>query len=648
MSLFRPNKIYIRNWATVKEAEVLFPQSGLVFLTGRNMSSDAKFESIGSGKTALGEALARATLGVPGRYSRFNGYSRHGAGDTLVQVDATLGSKPFKILNGYKCAETGKSGESIIYEVDGARVQRNTAQDTREELRQLLRIDEEVSQWTVFIDGSKLDFAGLGERDAVGLVSKILQMPNWDDYYARSKAVRDDFKLEVEKCTAVIDNIAAQILSTEQQITSLNTRIDKAWVDHGVMAQEIEVRRQSLQERITTLEEQLAGMEAKSTELSKQLKRLEETEAQENAAHEKLVLESKSALVKAEKDHRDIHGQRMKLQGQMEPKQAELIRLQNPKAKVCPSCRRPLDAQVDRGHIEAEIARVTTEINDLDEQLCQLGERLDTLEDIRDEKEKALTETQAQQKLWLANSQHKQISQEWSTVLGSRGPIQSQLKTATRELGELRLDTSEIEAMEARLLGLKEQIASLRAQTDEKLLAADENKTLLSGAEYWTQAFHQSGIPNLVLTETIGGLNETSRRVSHSLTGGLLEVSYSTTKQVATGSKPKLTISVKNKHGVSDARGSSKGETGLINLIAAETFAQLGQVSARVGWRWYDEVTSGQDSQVRHSIFSYLKDMSQQLGLLIFVVDHSPEAINYADYTLVAVKENGETRYIWN
>jgi len=159
--------------------------------------------------------------------------------------------------------------------------------------------------------------------------------------------------------------------------------------------------------------------------------------------------------------------------------------------------------------------------------------------------------------------------------------------------------------------------------------------------EYWNLAFSPYGIPNMVLRDAIAPLNKEARRVSAEMTGGTIEVRYSTVRELASGmEKAQLNIEVDNKLGDKDLSGSSKGEAGLTNFIIAETLSEVGQVSRRVGFRWYDEIVPHQDPKVCHSIYSYMKEIAERLGILVFLVDHNPVAANYADHVLIVEKKS--------
>jgi DNA repair exonuclease SbcCD ATPase subunit len=149
----------------------------------------------------------------------------------------------------------------------------------------------------------------------------------------------------------------------------------------------------------------------------------------------------------------------------------------------------------------------------------------------------------------------------------------------------------------------------------------------------------------MVLKDAIQPLNREARRVSSMMTGNTIEVVYGTRRELASGQeKAELVIEVNNTLGSKELAGSSKGESGLTNLIIAETLAEVGQVSRRIGFKWLDEVLPHQDQTVCKSIYSHLRELANQLGILIFLVDHNPTAANYADHMLVVEKSREDNR----
>ena len=123
----------------------------------------------GSGKTSLGEAVSRAVFGIPQKALGKMSFKRKG--NTYVCVEGTLGDKPFTVETGYKCEELGGTGEGLRFTVDGIPTQRADIKDTRSELNAVLGISQELTMWTVFLNGDKLDFGGVvgtGQGEALG------------------------------------------------------------------------------------------------------------------------------------------------------------------------------------------------------------------------------------------------------------------------------------------------------------------------------------------------------------------------------------------------------------------------------------------------------------------------------------------------
>jgi DNA repair exonuclease SbcCD ATPase subunit len=190
---------------------------------------------------------------------------------------------------------------------------------------------------------------------------------------------------------------------------------------------------------------------------------------------------------------------------------------------------------------------------------------------------------------------------------------------------------------------LETRKASIEAADAARLEAA--SATVFG--DYWKAAFAPSGIPNMVLQQNIPALNALAGQVSQELTGGVLKVEFSGEVGLASGdTRNKLNIKASNRYGGPKVEGSSKGETGLINIVLAETLARIGGIADRIKWRWFDETINAQDPVVRSNILTWLRTRSE--GGLVFLVDHHAEVENYATHRLVAEKsQSGVTEYHW-
>ena len=191
-------RLTVRNWMKLKENVIDFPESGLVLVVGVNSASRGALASVGSGKTAVGEAIVRTLLGVRGRFTDYKECSTDERGDTYVKLEADLRGQPLIIESGYKTKEFPDSpGEALRYTYgDKVGIQRSTLDETRAEIDAMLGINSDLAEWTVFIDGKKLDFSDskrISQEDLVNLLMSALAQPPWTQYFDRSKKVFNQF-----------------------------------------------------------------------------------------------------------------------------------------------------------------------------------------------------------------------------------------------------------------------------------------------------------------------------------------------------------------------------------------------------------------------------------------------------------------------
>jgi hypothetical protein len=187
-------KLTLRNWMTCRNVELEFPSHGLIWVTGQNTASGGKLESVGSGKTSIGEAICRALTGVYGRFSNIIDYSTHREGDMYVNLECDVKGAPLVIESGYRCAELSRTGEGLRFTFSGRKIERGRFQQTREELTKTIRVTPNLVKWAVYIDGDKLKFNGLPEKEAVELVMSALSQPPWTQWHDAAKRTASNFE----------------------------------------------------------------------------------------------------------------------------------------------------------------------------------------------------------------------------------------------------------------------------------------------------------------------------------------------------------------------------------------------------------------------------------------------------------------------
>lgn len=773
MSKLTLNSVQLRNFGSVRQSEVQFPKQGFVLVTGLNKTGAGRFESIGSGKTLLGEAISRALFNVPGRFKRIGGYSTNDAGNTYIKVEATIENQPLVVELGYKCKELSRTGEGLRYTVGNQTpVSFGNVQDTREELAKIVGMPPEVAAWTVHLDGDKLDFNALSESSAVNLLMGTLDQPPWTEYQRKAAKVADRFKTSATSASAQheltktslaqakvnleqaeanlahhkeayereqqeaaarskiraakIAELQALFVTGEIELAKLKKEISEAESKEAAAYHERELmvqrRTSALSQAMTTQmqAQKEVGTAEKSLEKLRTAKQVaistytKQAYLEANAVRTKALLETRLAEQANAKSIQDWNTAEFKLtraisEAEVEYRGAEITlnealkaydkELNVPCKCPLPGCGKPwprtnqvaLATAAERLN-QANLAKVCAE-----EQIAKAKQtHLEftgtqphqlSVPTIPEEQpvppfpDEALWETKfadggkllSEAKLRL-ECQVKIVAEEAlqlkeaqtalsSLKLASKVPqlsatyeqVEKRTKTISFELSSLNQEekTDVVDATPVKLAQVKvtertEACQKYQAKLDQTAQELVECQEAFKAADYWVDAYGPTGIPNMIIKEAVTPLNSVSQKVSLRMTGGLIEVNYSTSRQLASGrERNELMITSTNKYGSAQVAGSSKGESGLLNIIVAETLAEVGNVASRVGFQWMDEIASGQDQLVRRSIFSYLRERAKDLGILIFVVDHATEVSSYADSVLVAEKDSSGTTYHW-
>lgn len=637
MADLKLKSIQIRNWMKFRNVHLNFPERGLVVVTGHNLASNGALQSVGSGKTGFGEAICHTLLGVSSHFDHVGDYSLDTNGDTYVCLEADFLGKPLKIEMGYKCKELKSSGEALQYTYgEGQPKSRGRVEQTRDDLLKLLGIPQLLARWTVFVDGDDLKFNRLSQAECVELVMSALRQPPWSDYHEASKKVLGKFKQAVAKDEATHAEATRRVRDAEQDVEDAQNEVDT----------QAEAYRQRKAKNDKIIKEHVIAIADKEIEVVKKQER--------RAVIAKLVEESVKAKAGAyhalEIEANTINDRILSLRSKLRPLVAEKDAAAKAhtqaetahsnyknSAKVCPTCRRPMTAPID------------------ETRLAGLAEAVENAQAIVDEKQKAYDalqgKIQAQQDLLEQNRLKTAalgVEEEMENLRSEDEQLEDAISETQNEIHRMQLTITNARtavsdaALKEAQATLKERVrvlAQAKEAVDKASAEMASSGAMLGVLEYWNMAFSPYGIPNMVLRDAIAPLNREAKRVSTVMTGGTIDVTYDTRKELSSGmEKAQLVVKVDNKLGSQDLRGSSKGEAGLTNFIIAETLSEVGQVSRRIGFRWYDEVLPNQDPVVCRSIYQYLRQVSNRLGILTFLVTHDPNAANYADHVLVVEK----------
>ena len=640
MADLKLKSVQIRNWMKFRKVHLNFPERGLVVVTGHNLASNGALQSVGAGKTGFGEAICHTLLGISSHFNHIGDYSLDTNGDTYVCLEADFLGKPLKIEMGYKCKELKSSGEALQYTYDGdSPKSRGRVEQTREDLIKLLGVPQLLARWTVFVDGDEAKFNKLSQVESVELVMSALRQPPWSDYYEASKKVLGKFKQAIAKDEARHAEATRRVQEAEQDVKSAQVEVStqqtayeqkKVYNDRNVKQYTTNIKAKN--EQVIKMQDRRAAI-ARLVEESVQAKAdsYKKLEVESHAINDRIAaLKTKTRSVIIQRD--------TALETYTNAATAVKNYRQSGQAKICPTCRRSMaGAKLDPGHVqhlsaEAETAKAALDLKESD--YAALQEKIEAQQALLETNRQKTTELGAEEEIERLRSEDEELEENISTAQNEIHRTQLALNMAKAAIIDALLKEAQATLKE------RQRVLDQSKKFVDKTAAELANSGAMLGVlDYWNMAFSPYGIPNMVLRDAIAPLNREAQRVSAVMTGGTISVTYDTRRELASGmEKAQLVVKVDNKLGSQDIRGNSKGEAGLTNFIIAETLSEVGQVSRRIGFRWYDEVLPNQDPVVCKSIYRYLRQVSNRLGILIFLVTHDPNAANYADHVLVVEK----------
>jgi hypothetical protein len=605
-----------------------------------------KFESVASGKTALGEAISRTLLGIKGRFAQTGYYCQNGKGSTYVSVACAHKGKDLTVDMGYKVPELNKTGEALRFTYAGQQVWRDRIGHTREDLVKLLTVPPKLAEWTVWLDGDGLIFDSLSHQSSVELLMSALAQPPWTDFLKQANTTVHNLKRQLAVTSAKHDNLVGKCSELEIDIAASRAGLAQIKSVYETALAENAKKFSEASEELKAKKGTLASHQTRMAELKLAIKKNVELtsakchalEIERNRRADQLS-ELKESLASAcsDRGHAQMNYD----------KAARILENTDSLPKDCPTCGRPMQAKHSKAALDAAVAAknaAAEELNRTDKIVADKKAQVNEAKTLVNE---------ADQQLEAARDEAPvaTLSREYEDLESKNGRINARINQLVDLVARLSVkpDNSAIIRAETQLAERERNYALTLSEIKASAAEVVDDQEALRVAEYWQTGFGPGGIPNMILNDAIEPLNETSKRISSVLTNNCIRVIYETCRALVSGQeKAELNIRVENPSGASRAEGVSKGERSLTNLIIAETLAEVGGVANRIGYRWYDEISPNADEICRRSTFAYIKELVQRYKILAFIVDHSPEAASFADYVLTAEKTSQGTLYHWD
>lgn len=643
--MLKLKRMRARNWNSISDAEIEFPDKGLVVVTGKNSTHSNSLESIGTGKTTLGELLTRSVIGCSGRYNNISDFSKNRKGDTYVLIESTLGSKNLKIEYGYKCKELSRSSEGLKFTLDSEPIQRGHLRDTRQELTHILGVSPEFGEWGVFIDGDTMKFNKMSQEQSVSLLLEALNID--------CSPHREKIRIILDKISSKVNDMTSSITQLSLTVEKLKDRIQGHKVSKDNLIAEKTHILEKQQENSKKLEEDIAESN-KHINLTKKLVADLEEEIKKTEENYKEKTKIEEANIRKMTDEVAI------LRNKFFTEKDKFISIRNKKSNLeirikdlrnTPTkCKECGSTVIDQDHINKKINELISELVEVTGSYDSTKQVVELTKHNLLEKESKLQNLTKDSESFRLTKHISSLREEHIRHTSSIDKEKSHLVCLEKERIKSVRITEDIDSKISLAKNTILECSSILSEDEYNLIQLKEQlveeSAFMSAVKYWHTAFNARGINNLIVEQAIDPLNSISRTISKSLSGGNIEVTYSASKTLVTGKeKSELHVSVNNAGGCNNLSGSSKGESGLTNLIISETLSTIGMIPRKIGYQWYDEILVSKPSSVRHKILSYLKEKARANNMLIFITDHNEETINYADYHLLADKNERGTTY---
>jgi DNA repair exonuclease SbcCD ATPase subunit len=632
-----------RNWMKFGKMDIDFPQKGLVLVQGKNTASGGSMASVGSGKTSFGEAICRTLLGVDGRFKTTKQFSQDKEGDTYISLECLLNGKKLLVEAGYKCKELSPTGDALRYTYDGKTVERGLITQTRADLSKLLGVPSLLAEWSVFLDGDRMKFNKLSQADCVDLVMSALRQPPWSQFYDASKTKLSNFRREMAVNAAAHDQAVKRANQAMQDVEDAEAALKTAQDTYAEAKSSHDRKVENVNIKLEKRQTDVKKAQKRMKEIKAELKRMEEERAARSHQIEIKIHEAEDHLVEMKEKVDALEPERDALWDKFQTANTALISYQKA-ADKCPTCQRPM------GNIDQKRLKLLTDKKkEAGEVYDDIGLRFRKLREELAKQEETKRQLEREFRSTSAHPDVTKLSEEYEDLEEDLQAAGVDIQDYNKWLHELSTGPSDSAVVEAKtvLKTCRESVERLTEGLEKSGALVAEDREMEKVMLYWNKAFSPYGIPNMVLREAIKPLNIESRRLSAAMTGGTIEVRFNTSREMASGQeKAQLNIEVDNKLGDKELAGSSKGEAGLTNFIISETLSEVGQVSRRIGFRWYDEIVPHQDPVIAQSIYSYMKETAERLGVLVFLVDHNPLAANYADHVLIVEKAGTPSKVV--
>jgi DNA repair exonuclease SbcCD ATPase subunit len=511
--------------------------------------------------------------------------------------------------------------------------------DTQSMVNTIIGMDMRTFTQSVLLSYGNRSFVEMTDKEQKDVLEDILQI----DVFTRARELlRQRLAGAQTKLAGVLTTFAAKT-AEEKQLTLQVSKLTQQHTQHAAQQQH---RRLELLKRkaVTEAEIDILSDDTRLDRLLDELRTLdEEAKAFRDAEQEasKYILETTRVVAQ----------KRSAIEQQAAVARHERTRLVNDQqrmdglvGKPCPTCRQNVDTEF----VDALMELADVQARLLDDKLVAYTK---DLEKLRTSEAKVVAEHQQKQadaRASLADVQPRQRIiydkiKKREAALQSIWRLEAQVSGLVSELGQIALETNPfaelVQEAEKQLVLTCQEVRHLQFQKQSLEM---ETKHLL----FWDHGFGNQGLKSYVLDSVIPFLSERAQHYADIMSGGDLNIEFSTQTQLKTGEwREQFQVNVTNAQGSDIYKGNSAGEKRRSDIAVGWALGDLAAARAKkpIRFKGLDEPTESLDESGQDAVIKLLHAVISQYETIL-CISHSSSLRNQLPQEITVVKENGQSR----
>lgn len=650
-------KIKAKNFLSFKELELDLDNRGLILLTGKNLDDKSgTFDKNGIGKSSLVASIFYALFGeTPDGRSADAIINKDAKKNASVELTLEVSGNTYVITRGRK-----KNVLSIT--LNGEPMEFSTMKETQANIEQIIGIPEEVFRTTLFFDGHyTTPFSEMTDKQKKEFLSAIVDLSVYSKAHDKTKEEIKETRAEI---ASVESNITIASESSKRELENVaRLRTTKEQYEYNLATAQTTLDNyddqnyQTLSNNLLEASKELEYVSAYKTTNTAQNALREALTASQSLSSELAELQSKQReLVAHVENLKSVMKSKMDMVKQYEQLNQSAYTKDNLVASynygANGSSVDAIDAIIPSGatnletvaKLKEELANLIAEYKSTDtsvydqpivEATAKQDEARQAVQKLQEEANKEIEDNNTlNSRYQMANNKVNQIKEQIRNEEQAKKNLESQVTSAKSSLelvnqqlasyGDVSTDNAEsvIEDLQAKKQTLATNLVNL-----EKVLGA----------------FSDKGIKSHVLDLVTPTLNEGVNKYLGTLTGGAINVEFSTQSKKADGTlSDKFDISVTYNGDVMSYNALSSGEKRRVDVAISLALQDMviQRYGADVNLLAYDELFESLDATGAENVVELLKSRIEKVGTII-VVSHNEDLKPLFDNSLEVIKKDG-------